>query len=94
MSVRKTIRALQFFTAVAAVLVLAIVVCVGCPCRDFDNCATCPYCHASVQPAIQAAPIHPFVALVPFISLPIPADSAPQTAPVLSQTSSRAPPVA
>jgi hypothetical protein len=94
MTVRQTIRILKVSLALAALLVFSTVVISSWHHHDSVNDAHCAYCHLGHQAAVQPETSQRVAVLSPISFLPLPEDSGLAVSPVVSDASSRAPPLA
>jgi hypothetical protein len=94
MTLRKTIRILGVSLALVALLVFATGVVNDWNHHDSTSDARCPYCHLGHQTPIQPETSLSAAVPKPVGTLSLPDDMLRATAPVFSQTSPRAPPLA
>ena len=94
MTLRNTIRILGISLALLALLAFSTVVVSDFDCHTAADDARCPYCHLSHQAPAEPEITQCVSVLEPVAFLPLPEETTPDTVPVFSQTSPRAPPTA
>ena len=95
MNAQKTIRVLAVAFAALALLVFSTTVVSDWDCHNATDDARCPYCHLTHQAPAPESELARNVSLLESVaSVPLAEEACPVTAPVLSETPPRAPPLA
>jgi hypothetical protein len=93
MTVSKTIRVIAISFAALALLIFSITVVSDWDCHNAADDTRCPYCHLTHQaPAPESEIVRNESLFELVVSLPLPEDACPVSAPVLSEISPRGPP--